>query len=296
MGRTRPGWGAKNRRCRNFPASLEFSNWRPEIASLSIDRQMKFPRHAWITLLAIGSAYAQEPPSEGPAPGSGKPPGERRPDDGRRDGRDRRGADWMAKMWKEADTDGDGFLSAAEFAAMKRPGQLPEEKRKEIFARLDKDHDGRIGPDELPRKRPGKMPPIEHVDADKDGRIVFGEFRNLGFVARLPEEKQRELFKRMDHDNDGALTPKDREHGRPPRDGNRDRGFRPDEMIKSLDTNGDGALNFDEFRKSPFIKGKDEDEQEDRFEQMDRNGDQKIDATDFKKPGPGDRKEPRKGG
>lgn len=196
----------------------------------------------------------------------------------------------MAKLWKEADADGDGFLSAAEFAAMKRPGQLPEEKRMEIFARLDKDHDGRIGPDELPRKRPGKMPSIEHVDADKDGRIVFEEFRELGFVARLPEEKQRELFKRMDHDKDGALTPKDRGHGRgrPPRDGKRGRGPDPMELVKSLDANGDGALTFDEFRQASFLKDKDEDEQEDHFEKMDRNGDKKLDGADFPKPGPGD--------
>lgn len=54
------------------------------------------------------------------------------------------------------------------------------------------------------------MPPLEQVDADKDGRIVFEEFLKLGFVTRLPEERQRALFARMDHDGDGAITPKDR--------------------------------------------------------------------------------------
>lgn len=271
---------------------------------------MKVPYHPWIALLVIGSAMAQEPPPAPPS-GEGKPgEGERRrfrgegpdarPGEGgqrgpRGGGWDRQGMREMLEMWKKADTDGDGFISLVEFGAMERIGQLPEEKRAEIFKRFDKNGDGRIGKDEMPQRPQGGMPPLSQVDANKDGRIVFEEFRNLSFVTRLPEERQRAMFERMDHDKDGALTPKDRPQGGPPGgpprdgkwDGKRDgRGPSGLDLIKALDGNGDGALDFAEFRKAGFLEGRSEDEQEDRFEEMDRNGDLKIDAADFQPPAP----------
>jgi Ca2+-binding EF-hand superfamily protein len=243
---------------------------------------MNSSRLAWTALLALGTAFSQEPPQDGPPRDGDGSKG------GKRGGR-------MAELWKKADTDGDGFISASEFAAMERPGQLPDDKRDEIFNRLDKDGDGRIGPGEIPRRPQGGMPPLGQVDADKDGRIVFEEFKKLGFVAKLPEERQRKIFGRMDRDGDGALTPKDRPEG-PPRDGRREgkgkdkgvgkggRGGHPMDLVKKLDQNGDGAVSFEEFRQAGFLKDKSEDEQEDRFEEMDRNKDLKIDAADFPRP------------
>jgi Ca2+-binding EF-hand superfamily protein len=249
-------------------------------------------RHLWIALLTLGTGFSLEPPKgEDPPPvrprgeGAGK---------AQRGGKDRPEGRRMMEMWKKADTDGDGFISLAEFGAMERPRRLPEEKRAEIFKRFDKDGDGRLGPKEIPRRPQGGMPPLEQVDADKDGRIVFEEFVHLGFVTRLPEERRRALFERMDQDGDGALTPKDRpKGGGPPWQGKRDgkgggHGPQGMDLIRELDKNGDRALDFDEFREAGFLKGKSEDEQEDRFEQMDRNDDLKLDAADF--PPPGERK------
>jgi Ca2+-binding EF-hand superfamily protein len=254
---------------------------------------------AWIALLLAGSAIAQEAPKRDDSP----PP--QRGEGGKdRPGRDKERGGRMIELWKKADTDGDGFISASEFASLERPGQLPEEKRDEIFKRLDKNGDGRIGPEELPRRPQGGMPPLEQVDADKDGRIVFAEFKNLGFVAKLPEERQQKMFTRMDRDGDGALTPKDRPEGPPHRDGKWDgkrdskpdggkggRGGHPLDLVRKLDQNGDGALNFEEFRQAGFLKDKSEDEQEDRFEEMDRNKDLKIDAADFPPPPEGPKPE-----
>ena len=258
---------------------------------------------AWIALLLAGTAIAQEPPKTDDLP----PP--TRGDGGKdRPGKDKAGKERggrMIDLWKKADTDGDGFISATEFATLERPGQLPAEKRDEIFKRLDKNGDGRIDLKELPRRpQGGGMPPLEEVDADKDGKIVFSEFKNLGFVAKLPEERQQKMFSRMDRDGDGALTPKDRPEGPPHRDGKWDgkRDGKPDggkggrgghsmELVRKLDQNGDGALNFEEFRQAGFLKDKSEDEQEDRFEEMDRNKDLKIDATDFPPPPDGPKPE-----
>ncbi|MCW1921360.1 EF-hand domain-containing protein [Luteolibacter arcticus] len=264
----------------------------------------------WIALLFVGTALAQEPPKTDDTPPP--PRGEGGKD---RPGKDKDRGGRMQDFWKKADSDGDGFISAAEFATMERPGQLPEEKRTEIFKRLDKDGDGRIDLKELPRRPQGGMPPLEEVDADKDGRIVFTEFKNLGFVAKLPEERQQKMFSRMDRDGDGALTPKDRPEGPPHRDGKRDgkkdgkdgkggredgkggRGGNPSDIVRKLDQNGDAALSFEEFRQAGFLKEKSEDEQEDRFEEMDRNKDLKIDAADFPPPQDGPKPEgPKKDG
>ncbi|MEK7950252.1 EF-hand domain-containing protein [Luteolibacter soli] len=262
---------------------------------------MNSSHSAWIALLLVGTAIAQEPPKtdDQPAPPprgeGGKDRDKDRPGPGG-PGKDKERGGRMLELWMKADTDGDGFISAAEFASMERIGQLPAEKRDEIFKRLDKDGDGRIDLKELPRRPQGGMPPLEEVDANKDGKIVFSEFKNLGFVAKLPEERQLKMFNRMDRDGDGALTPKDRPEGPPPHwDGRKDkdgkpeggrggRGPHPMELVRKLDQNGDGALSFEEFRKAGFIKDLSEDEQEDRFEEMDHNKDLKIDAADFPPP------------
>ncbi|RYD66319.1 MAG: hypothetical protein EOP83_05365 [Verrucomicrobiaceae bacterium] len=264
---------------------------------------MNSSHSAWIALLLAGTAIAQEPPKPDapPAPPRGEE-GKDKDKDRPGPGKDKDRGGRMLEFWKKADTDGDGFISAAEFGAMERPGQLPEEKRAEIFKRLDKDGDGRINLKELPRRSQGGMQPLEEVDADKDGRIVFSEFKNLGFVAKLPEERQQKIFNRMDRDGDGVLTAKDRPEGPPHRDGKRDgkkdkdgkpdggkggRGGHPMDIVRKLDQNDDGSLSFEEYRQAGFLKDKSEDEQEDRFEEMDRNKDLKIDAADFPPPADG---------
>jgi Ca2+-binding EF-hand superfamily protein len=257
---------------------------------------MKAARYSWIALLTLAAARAGEgpPPEDKPAPKEERAPErqEGKPKGPRGDGKE--GMRRMMEIWKKADTDGDGFISTAEFAAMERPGRLPEEKRVEIFKRFDKNSDGRIGMDEIPKQRPGGMPPLEKADANKDGRIDFEEFKTLGFVARMPEDRQKGMFARMDTDGDGALTPKDRPKHDGRHDGREGRGGRrpnlPD-MVKEHDKDGNGSLSFDEFRQIPWIAKGGEDEQEDRFEALDRNKDLKLDASD--EPPPGERPEKR---
>jgi len=230
-------------------------------------------------LLMPALSYAQpEPPEMGPEGGKRGPHGGG-PDRG----------------WKQADKDSDGKISREEFEAMPRIQNLPAERREAIFKRLDKNEDGFLDPKEfgpMGKRREGG-PPMKRIwelDTDKSGGVSIEEFRLGEIFKKLPPEKLEEIFRRLDTDGDGQITPKDRPEP-PPRRGPEGRpggpgkpGGGPRQMIRDFDTDNDGALTFEEFRKAPPIAGLGEDEQEDRFESLDRNQDHKLDAEDFPPP------------
>jgi Ca2+-binding EF-hand superfamily protein len=234
-----------------------------------------------------------------------QPPGGPQSDPGRDGPAAREPRPPFAEAWKASDKDGDGFLSKEEFETMPRIRNLPEEKRPRVFARLDKNGDGRLGRAELDQiRRPngGRRPPMPRLwelDVDKSGGVGFEEFKVGHLFQKLPPAKQMEIFQRLDTDRDGVITPKDkpeppfkRESGKPhPRraDGPgkpEDPPMDPQRMIRQSDKDGDGALSFEEFRAGPAVKDLTEDEQEDRFEAMDKNHDQKLTHEDFPPPPP----------
>ena len=122
----------------------------------------------------------------------------------------------FVEAWKAADKDHDGFLSKEEFDAMPRIQKLPDEKRLHLFQRLDKDGDGKLSRQELDRMaRPhGEQgPPMQRLwelDADKSGGISLEEFKAGPIFKKLPPARQDELFRRLDTNRDGMITPKDR--------------------------------------------------------------------------------------
>jgi Ca2+-binding EF-hand superfamily protein len=203
----------------------------------------------------------------------------------------------FVKAWKAADKDADGFISREEFDAMPRIGNLPEDKRPMVFERLDKNADGKLGRDELKwtgRPDEGQRPRLAEQDADKSGGVSLEEFKTGPTFQKLSPEKQAEIFQRLDSDHDGQITPKDRpqppfkpdgkkphpHHGSGKSGGQQD----PRRMIRQLDRNDDEALSFEEFRAGQMVRDLSEDEQEDRFEAMDKNNDQKLTPEDFPSP------------
>ncbi|NIP95398.1 MAG: hypothetical protein GWO24_18915, partial [Akkermansiaceae bacterium] len=76
------------------------------------------------------------------------------------------------------------------------------------------------------------------------------------------------------------MTPADWRN-RPEGGRRRGRGPFPDHRtLDSLDADGDKALSFEEWRKSPLLKERDEQGLREMFERLDRNNDGRLDGKD----------------
>jgi len=199
-------------------------------------------------------------------------------------------------LWEKYDANGDGFLSVEEFQSIPRIARLPEEKQMQLFKRLDKNADGKVSQDELReirRDRGGDRPVrgmrrLMELDANGSGGVSLEEFRAGEMFANLPPERVEALFRRLDTDGDGEITPADRPE-LPPilRQGPRgEREERPEahrRLFNQLDINKSGFLDFEQFRKARGITNLDEDAQEKLFLRLDSDGNRKLSFEEFAK-------------
>lgn len=105
----------------------------------------------------------------------------------------------------DADADGDGFVSLAEFEAAHAA------RIRERFTRMDADADGRLSADELERPRRGGHPGprrhhrpdpariVENLDADGSGSLSLAELEGRPFAP------DAESFYAADADGSGEL-------------------------------------------------------------------------------------------
>ena len=252
-----------------------------------------------VSFLVAGMLYPAVSLAQPPAPPEGLPP---------RGDRERREPSMpFIEAWKNADKNDDKFISREEFDAMPRMQNLQEENRAKIFKRLDKDGDDKLSREEIMRfGRQFDGPPTKRLwelDVDRSGGISLAEFKEGEIFKKLPPEKSEEVFRRLDTNGDGLITPKDKpeqpfkhpegKQGKPGKhpdgSGHGENGGEPkrmEKMIQKLDANADGALSFEEFRSGAGVKDLTEDEQEDRFEALDKNGDHKISQDEGQQPSP----------
>ncbi len=163
------------------------------------------------SILASAVMAEGERRSDGAKPNEGgRPPhdGEKRPFLGGPD-----------EMFKHMDRDGDGNISKREFFASPRMERLPEQNREEIFGRLDRDGDGFIEREEIMAMRRDNerraMGQFQKLDTDKSGGLDFEEFSKGELFGKLPEEKRRQIFTRMDTDGNGEINGADKPKGPP---------------------------------------------------------------------------------
>ena len=123
------------------------------------------------------------------------------------------------EVFKHMDRDGDGKISKREFFASPRMEHLPEDQRNAFFARLDRDEDGSISAEEIRMLRQQAerraRDDFRNLDEDKNGSVSFVEFSKGEFISKLPEEKRRQIFSRMDTDGNGVIDGADRPKGPP---------------------------------------------------------------------------------
>lgn len=119
------------------------------------------------------------------------------------------------ERFNDADTDGDGCLSLAEFMAIPAVADLAErmpEAPARIHARLDANDDGCLSLEEFLvhlRHRHEHMwrnaETFAQADGDDDGQLNLREFSEIPQVKRLAEDPQRG-FRALDRDRDHWLS------------------------------------------------------------------------------------------
>lgn len=167
-------------------------------------------------------------------------------------------------LFVRADTNKDEKLTLEEISAL-APGFS-----KEKFDQFDKNKDGSLTSDEMPKKQPkeGLMTTaqlVQKADADGNGKVTFEE------MAASQPNFTREMYDKLDRNKDGVLSAEDKAEAQ--KDGKQ---AMVDSVAKLMeaDANKDGSLTFEELTtaKQGFPR--------EAFDRADRNKDGVISSAD----------------
>ena len=174
----------------------------------------------------------------------------------------------------QLDTDGDGYVSKAEFVAA-RPSDVTEDQAGTLFDSFDSEGTGSLSVDALAEamsaqqseRADGPPPPppadddelssmLADLDTDGDGLISKAEFV-AGRPSDVTEDQAGTLFDSFDSEGAGSLSvdalteamsaqQSDRADGPPPPPPSAD-DDQSASLLSDLDTNGDGLVSLEEF-------------------------------------------------
>ncbi len=147
------------------------------------------------------------------------------------------------------------------------PGGAPNISPKEIFARMDRNSDGKLDKDEIPERMKENL---ARVDTNSDGNVDLAEFEKVAgfFAGRRPDGAPGE-------------RPAEARPGQPAPGQGTPGLFAP--VVRALDTNADGEISADEIAAAAKSLAK-----------LDRNGDGKLSREEIGPP-PGGRPDARPG-
>ena len=128
------------------------------------------------------------------------------------------------------------FAGAFAIVATAREPGIPSSKQ--LFNRLDKNKDGRLGLDEL---KPKSERRFMRLDTDKDGTVTSGEIDT--WLQALAERRKQRILDRMDGNGDGAVT-------------RAEVASYIDGLFAAADANADGGVTIDESKAYHVAKRK----------------------------------------
>ncbi|WSH68857.1 EF-hand domain-containing protein (plasmid) [Rhizobium ruizarguesonis] len=173
----------------------------------------------------------------------------------------------------QLDSDGDGYVSKAEFVAA-RPSDVSEDEAGTLFNSFDSEGSGSLSVDALTEamsaqqseRAEGPPPPppsddddlasmLSDLDTDGDGQVSKAEFV-AGRPSDVSEDRAGTLFDSFDSEGSGSLSVdtlteamsaqrSERPEGPPPLADDDDDQFAS--LLSDLDTDGDGLVTLDEF-------------------------------------------------
>nr|WP_245460672.1 EF-hand domain-containing protein [Rhizobium leguminosarum] len=162
----------------------------------------------------------------------------------------------------QLDSDGDGYVSKAEFAAA-RPSDVTEDQANTLFDSFDSESTGSLSVDALAEamsaqqsQRPGGgdlASLLSDLDTDGDGSISKDEFV-AGRPSDVTEDQAGTLFDSFDSEGAGSLSVDALTEAMSAEQSQRSEGPPPpaeddqsQSLLSDLDTNGDGLVTWDEF-------------------------------------------------